>query len=154
MLLFSSLSLSFMKKLLYLIPLALLVLNAMPLAVYKNTVNYSPNSQSYHLSPSYWRQLEMKVPKPAFSQSTVFLSSGGTLPSAVPLSKGAQFYGFPAGFYFKKVNVLNYFLPNVPYTVTAFSWLWATADGLIIVITLAAALWFNRRRPSQTSDAS
>ena len=141
-----------MKKLLFLIPLILLALNATSLALYKNTVNYSQNAQLYHLSPSYWRQLTMKVPV-SNTLSTVFLSSAGTPPSTTPLSKGAQFYGFPAGFYFKNTKVINGTMPGVPYTVTAFSWLCATVDGLVVVIALVIVLWFIRHRPSQTLDA-
>ena len=155
MLLFSSLSLSFMKKLLFLIPLALLILNATPWAIYKNTVNYTSNGHLYSLSPSYWRQLNMKIAKSSDYQPMATFSTAGTPPSTVPLSKGAQFYGFPAGFYLKKANVTNASLFGIPYTITAFSWLWATVDGAIVIVTLAAALWFNRRRHfSQTLNTN
>jgi hypothetical protein len=135
-----------MKKLLFLIPLALLILNATPWALYKNTINYTLG-HPYSLSPAYWRQLSLKqAPHSIQFQSTVIVDVSGTLPSAIPLSKDARFYGFPVGFYLKKANILNDSLPGVPFTVTAFSWLWATVDGAIVIVTLLAALWFNRRR--------
>jgi|GEM_PF-4706500 len=155
MLLFISLSLSFMKKLLFLIPLVLLILNVTPWALYKNSVNYTLNGHPYSLSPAYWRQLSLNENSHSSYQSTVIVDSSGTTPSAVPLSKDARFYGFPVGFYLKKANVLNGSLPGVPYTVTAFAWLWAVVDGTIVIVTLLAALWFNRRRHfSQDSDSN
>jgi len=140
-----------MKKLLYLFPLVFLILNATPLALYKNSVNYSPNGRIYQLTPSYWRQLSTKVAKTNQSvyESTIITGNAGTPPSAVPISKGARFYGFPMGFYFNNSNVKNNSLPNIPTTVTAYSWLWATLDSFILIIFLVAAIWINIRPSSQ-----
>jgi len=142
-----------MKKLLFIIPLALLILNATPWALYKNTVNYALNGHPFSLSPAYWQQLSLNENHSSYQyQSTVIVDSSGTIPSVIPLSKDARFYGFPVGFYLKKANVLNDSLPGVPYTVTAFSKLWAVVDGAIVIVTLLAALWLNRRRHfSQTA---
>jgi hypothetical protein len=134
-----------MKKLLFLIPVILLILNATPLALYKNSVNYSPNGMAYSLSPSYWKQLKIIQSSHSPYKDMVFGSSAGTMPSAVALSKGAHFYGFPVGFYFKKSGVLNQSLPGVPYTIEAFSSRWAIVDGSIIFVTLLIALFFNLR---------
>jgi hypothetical protein len=108
------------------------------------------------LSPSYWKQLSISAAKTNQSvfQSPIIFGNGGTLPLAVPLSKDARFYGFPAGFYLKKSNVVNEMTPGIPSTVTAFSWLMATIDGSIFIIFLVIAIWFNRYRSSQLENSN
>jgi hypothetical protein len=139
-----------MKKLIFLIPLAVLALNATPWALYKNTVNYSLDGQLYHLSPSSWKQLNISIPKANQSiyNTTIIVNRGGTPPLVVPLSQGARFYGFPVGFYLKKTDVTTSTLPGTRAVVTAFSWMWATLDGLLVIITVAICLWINYRRSS------
>ncbi|HUC96599.1 MAG TPA: hypothetical protein VMR16_02955 [Candidatus Saccharimonadales bacterium] len=147
----------YVKKIIFLVPLVLLALNATPWALYKNNVNYSSNGQLYHLLPSYWRQLDITVAKAAHQSvynSTIIVSSTGTQPLAIPLSHGAHFLGFPVGFYLKNNDVITNSLPGTPAVVTAFSWLWVTVDSLLFVAALAICIWVNHRRTSPSRDSS
>ena len=138
-----------MRKLLYLIPLVLLALNVTSLALYKDTVRYAPNGPLNVLVPSHWKIRDLNISASAdLSQATV--TTGNTvIPPTPPLSQGAKFYGFPAGFYLKNGGTVNTTYSSSTSSVTAWSWLWAVADGLFIVATLGIAIVFNRRRASK-----
>jgi hypothetical protein len=149
MLLFNSINFSYMKKLLFLIPLALLILNATPLAIFKDSVNYIPNGHLFSLEPSSWKQLSYKIIKRPYQQSTYYIGSSGTTPATEPLSQGARIYGFPISFYLKKNNVVNVGSPNPPAIVSAYNWHWALIDGLIIIVTLVFTIFINLHRSTK-----
>lgn len=135
-----------MKKLLYLVPLVLLVLNFLPMSLYKDTVNYGSSLDT--LSPSHWKPRNLEV---SFSASVgEAVASGNTGGSAGALSDGATFRGFPAGAYFSRSSDTN--TPGVrsSLNVSAWSWLWAGVDGLLLLVSLVVAFLVNRRSKIST----
>jgi hypothetical protein len=137
-----------MKRLLFLLPLILLALNVTHVSLYKPSVNYSPNGQLYHLTPASWRQKSIKIaaPQNPYMQSGPLMGNGGMAPSSEPLSHNAKFNGFPLGFYFSNHLSNDNSFVGQSVTITAYSWLWAIIDGLIVVAALALALVYNRSR--------
>ena len=115
-----------MKKLLYLIPVLLIVLCATPFALYKDTVK--PQGTLYTFSPSYWK---VSIHINSSNDSLTPVNSANSAPTA--FTEKASFKGFPFGAYFSSSNF------------TGWSWLWSLIDLIIIAATLVFAIRINRK---------
>lgn len=134
-----------MKKAFYLIPLLLLAISATHFSLYKDTVNYNPSGDLKSLKPSHWKIMDFQL-NASFSLSQASASGSSSTNSTKPYSDGAKFNGFPFGFYFVKSESTTIY----QYSVSAYSWLWASVDILIVVLGLLVAFLFNRKRNFQT----
>lgn len=132
-----------MKKLLYLIPLLLIVLSFASISVHNDTVSYKPGGDLQSLTPSHWKMKDYNL------NASIDLSQTSNNTSASPkaYSDGAKFYGFPFGAYFS--NDQHYSSSSL--SVSAYSWLWSTVDVLLIVATLLLAILLNRRNNQEPS---
>jgi hypothetical protein len=165
-----------MKKLLYLVPLTLLILCATPWALYKDKVDFlfstDPKaafedifSAMSKLSPSHWKMIDMETHADATltPESTTVDSSEtemtgnnddhtSEMPKAEALHEKATFRGFPFGAYLSKNSSSSSQAGSYTLKASAFSWLWVTADALLIVATLFIAVRMNRRPKTPISD--
>lgn len=125
-----------MKRLLYLLPLALIVLSLAGISLHKDTVSYKPGGDLQSLTPSHWKMKDYNL------NASVDLSqaSGDTSAATKAYSDGAKFYGFPFGAYFS--NDQHYSSSSL--SVSAYSWLWSAVDVLLVVATLLLAILLNR----------
>lgn len=122
-----------MKKLLYLVPLALFVLCLTPWALHKDTVRFA--TQGAGLSPMHWRLRAYNVGDGTQGARNVFLTDQTVGKAVPPISDGARAYGFPFAFYLSNRGAGQ----NSHVDIQAVSWLWLAVDGLIILGTLILA---------------
>ncbi len=129
-----------MKRLMLILPLFLIVLNFLPVSLYKQNVNFGSTLDT--LSPSYWRPIQLDL---SFSTN---LNQGtpNNSQAAKSLSDGASFRGFPIGAYFSK-NVDNQ-TPgsSIGVNTSAWSWLWAGVDALVLILVGVGSFLAYRRR--------
>lgn len=130
-----------MKKLLYLFPLVLLALCATHITLHKDTVTYSPGGGLTSLKPSHWKLRDYEL-NTSFSLPQAQAAGNQQSSASQSYSQNAQFNGFPFGFYFSNAKSSSI----SSYKVSAYSWLWAAVDGLIIILALLTAIFFNRPR--------
>lgn len=121
------------KKILYLIPLILVILFFTPFAIYKDSVDMINFS---NLTPSHWRYLEIDISTQANeSRSWVILGTTKPVQNSEPLTKNANFLGFPFASYFSVYEVTDESYSRV----SGFSWLWTVINlsfiiGSIIIV--------------------
>lgn len=132
-----------MKKLLFLIPLLLIVFCASPFALYKDTVSHGTSLDS--ASPSHWKILSIHLSSSGTLGSENLVAADGNIPKPAPYSQGASFKGFPIGAYFSRSATTNTYNSSSLFSVSAISWLWSTIDLLIILATLYYAIRVNKQ---------
>lgn len=157
-----------MKKLLYLVPIVLILLSVTPIALYKDKVDFllakNPNakiddlaSALTKLSPSHWKMLNFNtsasgslgsISFPTDSPDGVTMSGNQSpaTPKPEPLYEGATFRGFPIAAYFSKDSDTNSGGFTGSTQASGYSWLWATVDGLLVLVSLAVAFKVNRQQ--------
>lgn len=139
------------RQLAYLIPLALLVLNLTPWALYKDTVGFSGKIPVFEsLAPSSWKLIEYDAS--VTGSVTMTTATTTVTPANPPLSTNASFKGFPFGAYFSRSSNTSTSSANSSYSVSAYSWLWATVDGLLVVGLFIAAGWYSRLGTKRRKD--
>ena len=149
-----------MKKLLYLIPLALVLLNATPYALYKDNVGLAgqppvPN----RLAPANWTLLSFNINATlsaplSISATAASLQTTNLNPStSPPLSIKAKYKGFPFGAYFSNNISSTTKLSSASSQVSAWSWLWTTVDVLIVLLAYLIAAKLNRPRLPQAAES-
>lgn len=132
-----------MKKLLYLIPLLLVILCATPFALYKDTVTHGTSLDS--ASPRHWKILSVDMSySGSLDRGSSILQELQPAPPA-PYSQAATFKGFPIGAYFNRSSTSNGPVSSSSFSVSAVSWLWSTLDILLILATLYYAISVNRK---------
>ena len=132
------------RKLWYLMPLALIALNAAPFSLIKDMVNFSTTSTTaLGLEPSHWQLREYAVA----ANLTVTTSTDSQQQTSQPkLSDKATYRGFPAGFYFSHSESTSNGTGTASYSVSAWSWLWLTVDLLLVAILLLLAQMLSRKK--------
>lgn len=141
-----------MKKLLYLIPVILLGLNFLPVSLYKDVVKANG---LYSLTPSHWRyktesysgSINITVNPLSSSTPSNVAQLQKAAAAAEFVSSGASFKGFPFGAYFSKSSTSSNSTSSGYYNISAYSILWLSVDGLLILITLLLAVYLNRKKP-------
>jgi hypothetical protein len=134
-----------MKKLFYIIPVILAILCALHFNVHNDTINHNPQGDLASLKPSHWKTREYNIDASvSLAQPS---SAGSSSQTNTPLSQRGKFYGFPFGFYV--VNQQS--TANSSVNFSAYSWLWATVDGLLIILTIVLAFFINRRETESES---
>ncbi|MEO8691501.1 MAG: hypothetical protein ABI397_01805 [Candidatus Saccharimonas sp.] len=133
-----------MKKLLYLIPLTLAILSFTPFALYKDGLDHGSSSDpSIH---SRWTSVNMGLDdiRRIDTGPVVFGEDGfpKPAPEVDPFIEKTTFRGFPFGAYFNSTDANS----EVEFSSKAYSWLWATADLLLIVGSLIVARKVNREK--------
>ncbi|MEO6760774.1 MAG: hypothetical protein ABI220_00140 [Candidatus Saccharimonadales bacterium] len=134
-----------MKKLFYLIPFALLILNFLPVSVYKDTVKLVTLSSA---TPSHWRIAKFDLS----AGSTSLVPTDAVSPAqaekianaSMYISNGATFRGFPFGAYFSKSSAQG----TSSASASAYSILWILSDILLIAIAVLTVFYFDRRKQS------
>ncbi len=122
------------------------------------------------LSPTHWKTLEYNVSFSGSLESSTtdtsrsdvdieaFLNGDDstipqqqntltTSPAPEPVHKDAKFKGFPFGAYFTKNKKTSTGGAESSINISAYSWLWATVDIVLIIGTLVLALLMNRKKP-------
>lgn len=157
-----------MKKLLYLVPLILIVLSALPVSLYKDKVNFllyeNPNAKVDNLedalkklSPSHWKMQDYKVnasinpgldslPLESSEIDALLDQQASEAPKPEPLYKDATFRGFPFGAYFSKSSSTGTVNNQASYSASGYSWLWAAADVSLVIASVAIAFAVNRKK--------
>lgn len=137
-----------MRRLLYLIPVALLALCAAGVPLYKDAVGFR-QSGKLALAPSHWNLLSYSI-----SAQGVLAASGAQGSTGATVSRGAKAWGFPAAaFLINKGDSSNAYYSSSS-AVSAYSWLWTAVDGGLIAISLAFAVIYNRLRRPQKAQLS
>jgi len=146
-----------MKKLLYLIPLLLVVLNLTPGAIYKDTVGFSGKQTAIeNLAPGNWSiisyNMGSSLASPLALNATASSLQTTSLSTAInpALSTNAQFKGFPFGAYFNTTTSTTTSYSKATEQVSAWSWLWSTADLLFIILALMIAYQCNKKAKKKT----
>lgn len=129
-----------MKKLLYLIPVILIILCATPFALYKDTVTMGSSLDT--ASPRYWN-VSVHV---SFSGTLNDSDTAQSAPKPSAYSDGATFKGFPIGAYFSRSSSSNSSSSSSSFSVSGWSWLWGLFDILLIAGSLYLAIRVNKRR--------
>jgi hypothetical protein len=132
-----------MKKLLFAVPIILLLLCVTPFALLKDQVHFA--STGAGLTPGHWRLRAYSIGGSSDLTRNLFLTDN-TVGKAVPaISEGAHYYGFPFAFYLTNHGASK----ASEVDIQALSWLWLAVDMAFILGTLAGAAALNRRRPRQ-----
>ena len=139
-----------MKKLYYLIPIILTILNVLPFSIYKDAVIQNNNGS---LSPSHWKIASESI-SASLNLSGLNLTSNSTpsqnsKPPLFLVSTKANFKGFPFGAYFNNNLSSNNSGTTSNITISAYSILWIISDGLIILIALLLSFLLNRSKKSE-----
>ena len=144
-----------MKKLLYLIPLLLIVLNVLPFSLYKDTIKLNTIDS---LTPSHWQIASENM---SFSGSLGSITPGSNAQAAQSVnlatyvSIGATFRGFPFGAYFSRSVGSNSHGGSSNFDISGYSVLWIFVDGLLVLITILATFLINKKqRVSPTANLS
>lgn len=135
-----------MKKLLYLIPLILIVLNLLSFSLYKDTVRLNKLNS---LTPSHWLIASENLSASVNLGNVTPVSNSQAAQEANAasyVSIGSTFKGFPFGAYFSKNNSSNSPGVSSSFDISAYSILWIFVDGLLVLITLLIAFFINRRQ--------
>ena len=131
-----------MKRLLFLLPLLFIVLNVLPLSLQKDQVQLNSNGKT--LTPSSWQIIHNTRTGPA----SAFIADPNIDPQKTteqPTTSqvvSTTYRGFPFGAYVHEPQVIA----AGRFTVTAWQWLWAALDIVIVLTTLVLA-WAVNRRP-------
>lgn len=128
------------KKLLYLVPVAFIVLNFFSITLFKDTVNFGDTF--YHGSPRHW---SVKLHNSHFSGTLQEVDPNAPEPKVVPLSQDANFKGFPFGAYFSKSVNETTATSTSSYSVSGWSWLWLTVDAGLVLGSIYLAFKLNRK---------
>lgn len=152
-----------MKKLFYLIPVILLGLSASSFSLYIDKVDYAivkdpdvevkQTADTYTmLSPSHWKMINYETSGPI---RPVEVTDNGDYIPPKAFHETAKFYGFPVAAFFAKSDDSRTLLSSYTVHATAYSWLWAAFDGLLVLVSLAAAYILNRKKyVSGSSDVA
>lgn len=157
-----------MKKILYLIPLLLLCMSALPVSLYKDKVDLAvaknPDISSFEdlselftkLDPGHWKFIEYQASASgSFSGSIDFseeLPEGteenqpSVQPEQKPLHEVAKFRGFPFAAYFSTSSTANTQTSLSSFTASGYSWLWILIDLILIIGSLVVAIILNRKK--------
>lgn len=135
-----------MKKLLFIIPLVLILLNIFIPSVLGTNLKYTAHTfTSSSISPSYWDQLSLNhLSKPnPFDNFSIVGNANSSYTQHI--GKNAKYMGFPFAFYVSS-NITNAYQQQEH--MTAISWLWAIIDALLLLLTLIGAILVsnNKRR--------
>ena len=138
-----------MKKLLFIIPLVLILLNIFIPSVLGTNLKYTAHTfTSSSISPSYWDQLSLNhLSKPnPFDNFSIVGNANSSYTQHI--GKNAKYMGFPFAFYVSS-NITNAYQQQEH--MTAISWLWAIIDILLILVSIIGAILVNISKNSKES---
>jgi len=149
-----------MKKLLYLIPILLIILNLTPDALYKDTVGFSGKESTVEsLAPGNWTIVNYNIGSSLASPLALNATSSSLQTTNLStvinsaLSSNAQFKGFPFGAYFNNSDFTTTSYSKATEQISALSWLWSTVDLLLVILVFVIVYSLNKKDKKKTVNS-